>query len=140
MARSLARTNPNWIPTSVQLDAIDMQASGYSLSAISRTQGIPIPTIWSWNNETSFAAQYRELVAKRAQEFHEAKEAVHSQQVVMALQIIQDALSGEMQRDPVGTDGAIAPLRYEAAVQLLRATFWKQQTGGYKRGNPGAVS
>lgn len=132
MAKSQSETKPGWVPTVDMLDVIDMQASGYSLSAISREKNIPIQTLWSWNNELAFSEQYRALLAKRTEEFHAAKQAVHNQQVVMALQVIQEALSGEMQRERAG-EGTALPLRLETAIQLLRNTFWKQVAGGHKQ-------
>lgn len=98
------------------------------MQACSRVTGVPQQTIWSWNNELAFSAQYRELVQRRAEEFQAARDAIHDQQVVMALEIVHAALSGEMQRERVG-DTTVTPLRYEAAIQLLRNTFWKQKSG-----------
>ena len=110
-----------------------MLASGYSQLAISRVTGIPQPTIWGWQNSlVSFSDQFNALVDTRAAEFRAAKDAVHEQQVVMALQVIQEALSGEMQRERAG-DSYVTPLRFEAAVKLLQSTFWKQQSGGHKQ-------
>ena len=132
MAKSQAQTKPGWVPNPLMLEAIDMQATGHSLSAISRDLDVPVVTLWSWNNELAFSEQYRQMVESRAAEFQAARDAVHDQQVVMALQIIQDALTGEMQRERAG-DAYVAPLRYEAAIQLLRGTFWAQKRGGHKQ-------
>ena len=132
MAKSQAQTKPGWVPNPLMLEAIDMQATGHSLSAISRDLDVPVVTLWSWNNELAFSEQYRQMVESRAAEFQAARDAVHDQQVVMALQIIQDALTGEMQRERAG-DAYVAPLRYEAAIKLLQGTFWKQQSGGHKQ-------
>jgi hypothetical protein len=128
MARALSQHKETWAPTAEQAEVIDLQATGYSQQACSRVTGVPVGTIWSWNNELAFSAQYRELVQRRTEEFQAAKDAIHDQQVVMALEILQTALSGDMQRERVG-DASVTPLRYEAAIQLLRATFWKQKSG-----------
>ena len=133
MARAISQHKRVWAPSAEQAEAIDLQATGYSMQAISRITGTPQQTIWSWVNELSFSEQYRELVQRRTAEFQAAKDAIHDQQVVMALEILQTALSGDMQRERVG-DSAVTPLRYEAAIQLLRATFWKQKSGaGHKK-------
>lgn len=136
---AVATTKAGWRPTEDMLEAIDLQATGYSMNAVARELGIAVQTIWSWNNEVTFAEQYREMVRVRTEEFQAARDAVHEQQVVMALQIIQDALSGEMKREPSG-DTTQTPLRYEAAIQLLRATFWKQKAGGHQQFGPGRSS
>ena len=132
MAKAQAQTKPGWIPNPSMLEAIDMQATGHSLTAISRDLDVPLPTLWSWNNELAFSEQYRAMVESRAAEFQAAKDAVHDQQVVIALGIIQQALTGEMDRERAG-DAYIAPLRYEAAIKLLQGTYWKQRAGGHKQ-------
>ena len=132
MARAVTQHKDLWAPTPQQYDAIDLQALGYSLNAIARKLDIPQPTLWSWNNELAFSAQYRERVEQRIDEFAEARDAVHDQQVILALDILQQVLTGEMPRERVG-DNAIAPLRYDAAVKLLSQTFWKQKAGGHQQ-------
>jgi hypothetical protein len=133
MSKAKADTNSRWHPSAEQAEVIDLLASGYSQLAISRVTGIPQPTIWGWQNSlVSFSDQFNALVDTRAAEFRAAKDAVHEQQVVMALQVIQEALSGEMQRERAG-DSYVTPLRFEAAVKLLQSTFWKQQSGGHKQ-------
>ena len=134
MARSVSETKPAWVPTEQMAEVIDLQATGYSLLACFRATGVPVQTIWSWNNELAFSEQYRALVQQRTEDFNQAKDSVHDQQVVMALQVIQEALSGELQRERSGPLGpSEKPLRYEAAIELLRATFWKQKAGGHKK-------
>lgn len=143
MPKLTPETGIAWVPTAQQAEVIDLLATGYSQQATSRALDVPVTTISYWIHEAAFADTFREQVDLRAAEFNAAKEAVHDQQVVMALQILQDALSGELQReaDFVLSDdgkatrtnnGGKAPLRYEAAVELLRATFWKQVAGGHK--------
>ena len=132
MAKSQRETKPGWKPTAEQAEVIDLLASGYSQLAISRVTNVPQPTIWSWQNELAFSDQFNALVDQRAAEFNAARDAVHEQQVVMALQIMQEALSGEMQRERVG-DAVVTPLRFEAAVKLLQSTFYKQIAGGHKK-------
>lgn len=125
-------TSLAWVPSPEQVEVIDMLATGYSQSAAARATGIPVTTISTWIHEAVTAPEFRAMVQERAEEYQRAKDAVHDQQVVLALQIIQEALTGEMQRERTGT-GSITPLRYDAAVELLRATFWKQRTGGHKQ-------
>lgn len=132
MSRKRTETSLGWIPTAQQAEVIDLLATGYSQQACSRATDVPVMTINSWLNELSFSEQFREMVHERTEDFNAAKDAVHDQQVVMALQIIQDALTGELRREPNG-DSSIAPLRYEAAIQLLRATFWRNKAGGHKQ-------
>ena len=133
MPKRHPQTALGWIPSAQQWEVIDLLASGYSQQAVSRALEMPVSTISAWLHERDFSDQFRELVVKRTGEFQAAKDAVHDQQVVMALQVLQDALSGDLQRER-GRDGATgpAPLRYEAAIELLRATFWKQRAGGHK--------
>lgn len=134
MARSVSETKPAWVPTEQMAEVIDLQATGYSLLACSRVTDIPVQTIWSWNNELAFSEQYRLRVQERTEDFNQAKDSVHDQQVVMALQVIQEALSGELTRERNERAGTSEkPLRYEAAIELLRATFWKQKAGGHKQ-------
>jgi predicted transcriptional regulator len=134
--KPITDTALGWIPTGPQLETIDLLATGYSQNAIARLLGIPVTTISGWIHEQSYAAQFREMVAKRTADFNAAKDSIHDQQVVMALEIIQEALSGEMRREPNGDSGSIAPLRYEAAIQLLRNTFWRTKGGGHKKFGP----
>lgn len=132
MAKAQSETKFGWKPTAEQVEVIDLLASGYSQLAVSRATGIAQQTIWSWCNELAFSEQFMERVDQRAEEFQAAKSAVHEQQVVMALQVVQEALSGEMQRERAG-DAYVTPLRFEAAIKLLQSTFWKQQSGGHKQ-------
>lgn len=128
----MADTSLAWIPSAEQVEVIDMLATGYSQSAAARATGIPVTTISTWIHDRSFSEEFRAMVESRAAEYQAAAEAVHNQQVVLALQIVQEALTGELQRERTGT-GSITPLRYDAAVELLRATFWKQRAGGHKQ-------
>ena len=134
MPRMRPETIAAWAPSIEQLDVIDWLASGYSQQACSRLSSIPVQTISNWIHDSTFSDAFRARVTQRTADFQAAKQSVHEQQVVLALQVIQDALTGELQRER-GRDGGSgqAPLRYEAAVELLRGTFWPQQRGGHKQ-------
>ena len=58
-----------------------------------------------------------------------ALEAIEDQEMLQATAILGKALAGEVPRDP---DGNI-PIEYSAALELLRATRWKQRSGGHKQ-------
>jgi hypothetical protein len=125
MARAQSQTKLAWVPTKDQNSALDWLAQGYSLNAVSRLTQIPVVTIWSWVNELAFSTQFREEIDKRAALFQENLSAIEEQQKLQATSTFGKALAGEFHRDSSGN----VPLEYLAAVELLRATRWKQIAG-----------
>lgn len=125
MAKAQSETKLAWVPTKDQNLALDWLAMGYSLNAVSRMTEIPVTTIWSWANELAFSAQFREEIQTRAKVFQDNLGAIEEQQMLQATATFGKALAGEVRRDGAGN----APLEYLAAVELLRATRWKQKAG-----------
>jgi len=118
-----------WVPTKEQNEALDWLAMGYSMNATSRNVGIAVGTVWNWVNDAQFSEQFRKEITQRAAVFQENLEAIEDQQMLQATAILGKALAGEVPRDP---DGNI-PIEYSAALELLRATRWKQRSGGHKQ-------
>ena len=125
MARAQSETKLAWVPTADMSAVLDQLAMGYSLNAASRVTGVALQTIWSWINELSFSAQFREEIQSRSALFQENLSAIEDQQAMQATATFGKALVGEVHRDSNGN----APIEYLAAVELLRATRWKQKAG-----------
>lgn len=125
MPRIRPETALQWVPTADQNAVLDWLAMGYSQQAASRQTEVPQPTIWKWLNEREFSALFREEVQRRSALFQENLSAIEEQQKLQATATFGKVLSGEVRRDSSGN----APLEYLAAVELLRATRWKQIAG-----------
>ena len=129
MAKSQSDNKLAWVPTPEMGPVLDGLAMGMSQQAVSRSTGVPQQTIWSWINELAFSAQFRDEIQVRARLFQENLEAIEEQQMLQATATFGKALAGEVRRDHDGN----APLEYLAAIELLRATRWKQKAGGHKQ-------
>ena len=125
VSRRADDTGLRWVPTHEQSRVIDALALGYSQNAAARTTGVPYQTINDWVSNSRHAAEFRAIVEERMALFNENLTAIEQQQVVQATALVGMALSGEMQRDARGN----YPLEYVAAVELLRATRWRQIAG-----------
>ena len=117
-----------WVPTADQSRALDGLAMGLSQNAVSRETGIPYQTINSWVNDLLFSDAFREEVERRSALFQENLRAIEDQQIVQATAVVGRAISGELERE-LGARGGQNPLQYDAAVELLRNTRWKQKAG-----------
>jgi hypothetical protein len=118
-----------WMPSELQSRAIDYLAQGYSQNRTAALIETSQQNVWYWWNEANFAVPFRAMVAERAILFIQARDAIHDQQETMAQAILHQALSGEIEADGFGRP----PLRFDAAIELLRATYWKQRAGGHKQ-------
>ena len=117
-----------WVPTADQSRVLDCLAMGLSQNAASRDTGIPYQTINSWINDLAFSDAFREEVERRSALFQENLRAIEDQQIVQATAVVGRAISGELERE-LGARGGQNPLQYDAAVELLRNTRWKQKAG-----------
>jgi hypothetical protein len=129
MAKAKSDTKLAWMPTAEQSAVIDQLAMGYSLNAAERATGVAHQTIWSWANELAFSGQFREEIRRRAALFQANLEAIEDQQVLQATALYGRVLAGEVDVDRTGN----LPAEYQYALELLRATRWKQRAGGHKR-------
>lgn len=129
MASQRRNTELAWVPTAEQTAVIDQLAQGYSLNAASRVTGVALQTIWSWVNELSFSAQFREEIETRAKLFQENLDAIEDQQILQATALFGKILAGEVKPDGFGN----LPAEYRYAAELLRNTRWKQKAGGHKQ-------
>jgi len=119
-----------WVPTLDQSRVLDCLAMGRSQNAASRETGIPYTTINSWVSELLFSEAFRAEVMRRAELFQENLAAIEDQQIVQATAIVGRAIAGELERERDGrTGGSKNTLQYDAAVELLRATRWRQKAG-----------
>ena len=119
-----------WVPTADQSRVLDCLAMGLSQNAASRDTGIPYQTINSWINDLAFSDAFREEVVRRATLFQENLRAIEDQQIVQATAVVGRAIAGELERERDGRTGSTKnTLQYDAAVELLRNTRWKQKAG-----------
>lgn len=120
--------------TADQSRALDCLALGLSINATGRETGIPDSTIGFWVNGASFAEQFRAELEVRKQLFRDNLAAVEMQMAVQSTALVAQAIAGELERDYPDADEnhrgkGQNPLRYEAAVEFLRSTRWKQLAG-----------
>lgn len=125
-----------WVPTADQSRVLDGLAMGLSQNAVARDTGIPYTTINTWVNDLLFSEAFRAEVKRRAQLFAENLSAIEDQMGIQATAVVARAIAGELEREYLpGRDGGSTknPLQYDAAVEFLRATRWKQIAGEQHR-------
>lgn len=128
MPKNKSDTSLAWIPSPDQSRVIDGLAMGLSQNAVARETGILQQTINHWVNDLSFSAEFRAAVVARSEMFQANLGAIEDQMVVQATALVARAIAGELDRD-IARGGTQNPLRYDAAVEFLRATRWKRLAG-----------
>ena len=110
-----------WRPTDEQFKVAELLASGYSQNRAAALSGVPQRTISHWYSDLDFSPQFRALVAELQVEFIERRESILIQSETLALLLYHQGLTGEH------SDEGTTPL--DLALELLRATVWRQRAG-----------
>lgn len=125
MPRQRSETRLQWLPDSTQSRVLDGLAMGMSQNACARAFGVAVQNINYWVNEASFSEAFRAEVQARAKLFEENRGAIEEQQITRAIALVGEALEGGVERDRNGQ----LPVQHSVAIELLRATRWKQKAG-----------